>query len=55
MNYQQLLQKVAKEFQTTPEEVEKEMRKALVESGILMSPRAFIALASAKIKKDYKS
>lgn len=51
MQYQRLLEQVAKENNTTPEEVEKEMRKALQIAGYDIEPAIFIALAASKVKK----
>lgn len=54
MNYQQLLKKVAKEFHTTPKEVEIEIRKAIRAAGYDISPEAFISLCVAKVRQDNK-
>lgn len=51
MQYQRLLELVAKENNTTPEKVEKEMRKALQMAGYDIEPAIFIALAASKAKK----
>lgn len=51
MRYQRLLERVAKEYNTTPEEVEKEMREALKAAGYDIEPAVFIALAASKVKK----
>lgn len=51
MRYQRLLEQVAKENNTTPEEVENEMRKALQIAGYDIEPSIFIALAASKAKK----
>lgn len=51
MQYQRLLEQVAKENNTTPEKVEKEMRKALQIAGYDIEPAIFIALATSKVKK----
>lgn len=51
MQYQRLLELVAKENNTTPEKVEKEMRKALRMAGYDIEPAIFIALAASKAKK----
>lgn len=55
MRYQRLLELVAKENNTTPKKVEKEMRKALQIAGYDIEPAIFIALAASKVKKDYIS
>lgn len=51
MRYQRLLEHVAKENNTTPKEVENEMRKALQTAGYDIEPEIFIALAANKAKK----
>lgn len=51
MRYQRLLERVAKEYNTTPEEAEKEMREALKAAGYDIEPAVFIALAASKVKK----
>lgn len=51
MRYQSLLEKIANENNTTPEEVEKEMREALKAAGYDIEPAVFIALAASKVKK----
>ncbi len=51
MGYQRLLEKIAKENNTTPKEVEKEMREALKAAGYDIEPAVFIALAASKVKK----
>ena len=53
MNYKRMLQLVAKEYHTTPEEVEAEIKEAIKAAGLDMSPQMFIALCVAKVKKDY--
>ena len=51
MSYQNLLEQVAKEHNTTPEEVDVEMRKALHMAGYDIDPALFISLAASKVKK----
>ena len=51
MSYQKLLEQVAKEHNTTPEEVDVEMRKALHMAGYDIDPALFISLAASKVKK----
>lgn len=51
MRYQELLEQVAKENNSTPEKVEIEMRKALQLAGYDIEPAIFIALAASKVKK----
>ena len=55
MNYKRMLQLVAKEYHTTPDEVEAEIKEAIKAAGLDMSPQLFISLCVAKIKKDYIS
>lgn len=51
MRYQRLLEQVAKENNTSPKEVENEMRKALQEAGLEIEPSVFIALVTTKVRK----
>lgn len=51
MSYQKLLEQVAREHNTTPKEVDDEMRTALQMAGYDIEPSMFIALATAKAKK----
>lgn len=51
MRYQMLLERVAKEYNTTPGEIKKEMREALKAAGYDIEPTIFIALAASKVKK----
>ena len=51
MSYQRLLEQVAKEHNTTPEEVDVEMRTALHMAGYDIDPALFISLAARKVKK----
>ena len=51
MSYQKLLEQVAREHNTTPEEVDSEMRTALQMAGYDIEPAMFITLATAKAKK----
>lgn len=51
MSYQKLLEQVAMEHNTTPEEVDSEMRTALQMAGYDIEPAMFIALATAEAKK----
>lgn len=51
MSYQKLLEQVAREHNTTPEEVDSEMRTALQIAGYDIEPAMFIALATTKTKK----
>lgn len=51
MSYQKLLEQVARENNTTPQEVDSEMRTALQMAGYDIEPAMFIALATTKAKK----
>lgn len=53
MSYQKLLEQVAREHNTTPQEVDSEMRTALQTAGYDIEPAMFIALATAKAKRLY--
>lgn len=55
MNYKIMLQLVAKEYNTTPKEVEDGIKEAIKAAGLDMSPQLFIALCVAKVRKDYIS
>ena len=55
MDYKKILRSVADEYNTTPEEVEKEIKDAIKSAGLNITPQLFIALVTAKIKKDYIS
>ena len=55
MNYKMMLQTVAKEYNTTPEEVEAGIKEAIKAAGLDMSPQLFISLCVAKVRKDYIS
>lgn len=56
MNYQKSLEQIAREHNTTPEEVDSEMRTALQMAGYDIELAAiFIELATTKTKKDYIS
>ena len=55
MNYKMMLQTLAMEYNTTPEEVEAGIKEAIKAAGLDMSPQLFISLCVAKVKKDYIS
>ncbi len=55
MDYQKIIEIVAKKHNTTPKEVDEEIRRAIDISGYKMSPLIFIKLISTKIKTDYIS
>ena len=55
MSYQNLLEQVAKEHNTTPEQVDSEMRTALQMAGYDIEPAMFIALAATKAKRTIYS
>lgn len=52
MNYQMMLQLVAKEHNTTPSEVEKEIKEAIKAAGLDISPQLFISLCAAKVRSE---
>ena len=52
MDYKYMIKIVAKEFNTTPALVEKEIKKAISAAGYNISPQAFISLCALKLKKD---
>lgn len=54
MKYQEMLKRLAKENNSTPEEVENEMKSAIKAAGYDMEPAMFIALVSAKVKSEIK-
>lgn len=51
MSYQKLIEQVAREHNTTPQEVDSEMRMALHMAGYDIDPALFISLAASKVKK----
>ena len=52
MNYNTLIKTVAKEYNTTPQEVEAEMEKAIKEAGYDIPVQLFIALVINQIIDD---
>ncbi len=52
MNYLQVLTKVALKYNSTPEEVENEIIKALEFAGLDIPPQLFIALCVNKINNQ---
>lgn len=55
MDYNQVLRIIADENNTTPQEVETEIKKAIKAAGYDMSPQTFISLCVAKVKKTINS
>lgn len=55
MNYKMMLQLVAREYNTTPDEVEKEIKEAIKAAGLDMSPQLFISLCAAKVRSEMKT
>ena len=55
MNYKMMLRTVAKEYNTTPREVEDGIKEAIKAAGLDMSPQRFIALCTAKVKREIKN
>lgn len=53
MSYQKLLEQVAKEYNTTLQEVDSKIRTALQMAGYDIEPDVFIALATVKTKRLY--
>lgn len=51
MSYTKLLKMVANEHNTTPENVDEEMRRVIQSAGYDMEPESFVALMAAKVKK----
>ncbi|MBE6719181.1 MAG: hypothetical protein E7571_00815 [Ruminococcaceae bacterium] len=49
MSYKKLLKMVAAEYNTTPKEVDSEIRAAIKAAGYDMEPELFIALAASKV------
>lgn len=52
MEYEKLLEIIAQEHNTTPKEVDKEIKLAIKSAGLDMPPEMFIALNAAKVKND---
>lgn len=50
MKYRKILSSIAKQNKTTASEVEKEMKKALSDSGLNISPEEFIIMVVKHIK-----
>ena len=55
MKYKKLLREVAKEHNTTPNEVDAEIRAAIKAAGLNVPPQIFITMCAEKVKKDYIS
>ena len=55
MTYKDILESAAREFNTTPDEIEKEMSAAVKSAGLNISPELFIALAAQETKKRIKN
>ena len=52
MSYKKLLKTVAKEYNTTPKEVEKEIKNAMKMAGYDIEPQLFIALCAKQAIDD---
>ena len=52
MSYKSIIKQVAKEYGTTPQEVDAEIRKAIKLTGLEITPDTFIALNAAKAKME---
>lgn len=55
MKYEKIIREIAKKHNTTKKEVDSQIRFALKNSGIDLSPEIVIEIAAQKIKKDYLS
>ena len=55
MNYKRIIKQVAKQHNVSPDYVDLQIRSALKESGINITPELFIELVSNQAKKDYIS
>lgn len=49
MNYKNLIKQVAKEYHTSPDEVDSEIRAAIKAAGLDMEPAEFIAMVAMKV------
>ena len=54
MNYKMVINLIAAENNTTPDEVDAEIRKAIKAAGYDIEPEMFIALSVAKVKGEMK-
>lgn len=52
MSYKRLLQQVAREHNTTPKEVEQEIKTAIQIAGYDIEPALFISLIASKVKNE---
>ena len=52
MSYQNMLEKIAKQHNTTAEEVDAEIRNAITATGLDIEPSVFIALVTGKAKNE---
>ena len=50
--YEKMLKLVAQEHNTTPDEVESEIKEAIKAAGLDVSPEVFIALCVAKVRAE---
>ena len=55
MKYKEMLKMVARQENTTPEKVDKEIRKAIKSADININPEAFIKMCAMKIKTIYRN
>lgn len=52
MSYQRLLQQVAREHNSTPKEVEQEIKTDMQIAGYDIEPALFISLIASKVKNE---
>ncbi|MGN1420327.1 MAG: hypothetical protein ACI4XC_02280 [Eubacterium sp.] len=52
MSYQNMLEKIAKQHNTSVEEVDTEIRNAINATGLDIEPSVFIALVTRKTKNE---
>lgn len=55
MKYKKIVKLIAQQHNVSTKEVDSQMRSALKESGINISPEAFIRIAVKQLEKDYLS
>lgn len=52
MSYKEIIKTVAKEYNTTANEVDKEIRLAIKSAGLQMEPERFIETVCTMVKSD---
>ncbi len=53
-SYENILVELAKEYKTSPDEIEREMKEAIRLSGFDLSPELFISLCATKVKAEIR-